>query len=196
MFNGYRHNGPYNGEKPVSWFRQDTGLTVFNTTIDLMKRHFSGLMVVKPLPEGDYRVVFITEVGLKIFDMSFTREGVIVHYIMEAMNKKALVNTLKRDIGLILIQEHGDQVPVLLHERSSGAPVLKYSENSRRNYYRLNGTGNINGIVQSGRFLNKVKADFYSAAGYRVDSILIAHYHMNLHMKLIRISNITGHAEE
>ena len=162
----------------------------------MMKRHFSGLMVVKPLPEEAYRVVFITEVGLKIFDMSFTREEVIVHYFIEAMNKKALVNTLKRDIGLILMRDHGDQVPAVLHERSSGAMVLKYHENGRRYYYRLDARGNTYGIVQSGRILRKVNADFYSTSDHKVDSIFISHEHVNLRIKLIRISNTTDHAEE
>ena len=162
----------------------------------MMKRHFSGLMVIKPLPDEAYRVIFITEVGLKIFDMEFNRREVIVHYFMEAMNKKTLVNTLTRDIGLILMREHTAQTPVVLHERSSGAPVLKYRENGRRVYYRLDETGRASGIVQSGKILNKVKADFYSAGNNRVDSIFIAHYHVNLTIKLSRISNTSGNAKE
>jgi hypothetical protein len=196
LLNGYRHNGPYNGEQPPSWFRQDTGVSVFNTTIDMMKRHFSGLMVIKPLPDEAYRVVFITEVGLKIFDMEFNRREVIIHYFMQAMNKKALVKTLTRDIGLILMREHAAQTPVALHERSSGAPVLKYRENGRSFYYRLGETGMASGIIQSGPVLKKVKADFYSAGNNRVDSVSIAHYHVDLTIKLSRISNTSGHARE
>jgi len=196
VFNGYRHNGQYSGGKPVSWFRQDTGVVVFNTTIDMMKHHFSGLMVIKPLPDDAYRVIFITEVGLKIFDMEFTRREVIIHYFMEAMNKKALVNTLTHDIGLVLMTEHAAQTPAALREKSSGATVLKYRENGRRNYYRLDETGKTNKIVQTGCILNKVQADFYSTGNNRVDSICIAHYHMNLLIKLSRISNTAGNAEE
>ena len=76
---------------PVSWFKTDSDHLLMNTTIDVMKNHFSGLMVIKSLTDGGYRVVFITEVGLKIFDMEFVPgETVKVHYFMDALNKKIL----------------------------------------------------------------------------------------------------------
>ena len=153
-------------------------------------------MVVKPLPDEAYRVVFITEVGLKIFDMEFTHQEVIIHYFMEAMNKKALVKTLTRDIGLVLMRELAAQTPVTLHEKTSGKPVFMVRENGRRNYYRLNASGKPIHIIQTGRVLNKVKADFYGTDDSRLDSIRIAHFHINLLIKLSRISNMPGNAEE
>ncbi len=76
---------------PVSWFKTDSDHLLMNTTIDVMKNHFSGLMVIKTLTNGGYRVVFITEVGLKIFDMEFVPgETVKVYYLMDALNKKIL----------------------------------------------------------------------------------------------------------
>ena len=75
---------------PVSWFKTDSDHLLMNTTIDVMKNHFSGLMVIKSLTNGGYRVVFITEVGLKIFDMEFvpgkTGEGALFYGCPEQKN--------------------------------------------------------------------------------------------------------------
>ena len=37
---------------PVSWFHSDTSHYLFNTKIDILKNHFSGLMVIKPEGAG------------------------------------------------------------------------------------------------------------------------------------------------
>src|SRR4030042_6019263 len=87
----------------IPWFQGDTNRFLFYTNIDIYKNHFGGLMVIKPFTENSHRVLFITEVGIKIFDMELFRNGdFILHYCMDALNRKSVIRTLKNDIGLLI----------------------------------------------------------------------------------------------
>ena len=164
---------------------------LLNTRIDLMNKHFSGLMVVKPLPNLEYRVVFITEIGLKIWDMEFSpHKPVKVHYVIDALNRKKVLNTLFQDIGLMLMT-HTENEPAVLHDRSTGALVLRYKDRGLRYYYHIfPGTGRVaNGLVTSG-LTKKAKADFYSSDGFRIDSVKLVHYNIKLHIQMFQLEDL------
>ncbi len=170
---------------PVSWFKTDTGHLLMNTTIDVLKNHFSGLMVIKSQAGGGYRVVFITEVGLKIFDMEFIPgEKDNVHYIMDAMNKKVLVKTLSADLKLLLIQPQDDEKPVV-YENPAGLKMAKYSHNRKRNYYEISSlTGKPVQAYQVSGTSKKVRIDYHSADGEQIDSVAIVHNRVNLRIDM------------
>lgn len=183
---------------PVSWFKSDTAHFLFNTKIDVLKNHFSGLMVIKQVGADNYRVVFITEVGLKIFDMEFFPDRETkVHYIMDAMNKKALVRTLSNDISLMLMNRYSGKTPAVLHERDSREVVFEYSDQGRKNYYHLAGTAvHPYRVRQSSGITNKVRAELYGTEKTGIDSIKITHYNFKLSINLFRIIEETNHVAE
>lgn len=57
-----------------AWFSADTGRSLFRANVNIYGNELSGLLFIKPFDESR-RVLFITETGIKIFDMEFTREG-------------------------------------------------------------------------------------------------------------------------
>jgi hypothetical protein len=166
---------------PVSWFKTDSDHVLMNTTIDVMKNHFSGLMVIKSLTTGGYRVVFITEVGLKIFDMEFVPgEPVKVYYFMDALNKKILVKTLSADLKLLLIQSQMDKKPVI-YEGSGGQKMARYTHKRKRDYYVISAvTGKPVQAYQVSGTSKKAGIDYYSRDGIQIDSVNIIHYHVDL----------------
>jgi hypothetical protein len=197
LFPGFK---PYSGDQtvPVSWFRADSGHFLFNTKIELLKNHFSGLMVVKPSGSDHYRVVFITAVGLKVFDMEFfPNKDTRVHYIMEGMNRKALIRTLTNDIGLVLMNRISHTEPVILNEKGSNDRIFKYPDRGRKSYYHVEGGTNYAYLVkQTAGITNKVKAGLYGTPLSGIDSIKIFHYNFRLSIDLYRIHEETNHAAE
>jgi hypothetical protein len=187
LFNGY-HSLPARPEPPVSWFRTDTGYFLFNARIDLMKNHFSGLMVVKPVTGGSYRVIFLTELGIKIFDMEFLdNREVRIHYIMEAMNRKALVNTLTNDISLVLMNGLSGLEFELLTQRHSTDTLFRCRYKGKNNYYfTADSTDFPYFVKQVSCLTNKVSADLCGTDS-GIDSIKIAHYNLRLNIALYRI---------
>ncbi len=166
---------------PVSWFKTDSDHLLMNTTIDVMKNHFSGLMVIKSQPEERFRVVFITETGLKIFDMEFVPGmPVKVYYFMEALNKKILVRTLSADLKLLLVLPEEDKKKTV-YESVSGLKMIKYKDKGVRTYYEFSPlTGKPVKAFQTSGISRKVRIDYYSNEGVKIDSAKIVHYHVNL----------------
>ncbi len=163
-----------------------------------MKKHFSGLMVVKTSGTGAYRVVMITEVGLKVFDMEFAPDTTVkMHYIMDPMNKKVLINTLSDDISLILMNRTVTMKPDRLSDKRSNDQVFRYKDHGRKYYYYVAGGSEFPHFAkQTGRITNKVKAYLYGNKNSGIDSLNISHYNFGLTIHLQRINEITDHASE
>jgi len=199
LFNGYRHgSGSRNGDiAPVSWFGSDSGHFLLNTRIDLIEKHLTGMMIIKPFGGDAYRVVFITEVGLKIFDMEFIPgEKVKLHYVMDVINRNAFIKTLAHDMRLLLMTLPEGKKTVL-HDRDTGDPVIKFRDHGRRNYYHFPaGTGRASEAIQTGCMLKKARVEFYGSPVSGIDSVKITHYNINLRMQMFRIIEIQDHADE
>ncbi|WP_123848462.1 hypothetical protein [Chitinophaga lutea] len=91
----------------IAPFRPRFDSTVlYNTQVDVLKHHFSGLLLFKPMDNGSMRVVFLTETGIKFFDFEFGKDGRFTkHYVLPKMDKKAVVKTLRKDLGMILMRQ-------------------------------------------------------------------------------------------
>jgi hypothetical protein len=189
MFNGYHKQNEPAETLPEFWFHADSGYFLFSTGIDLMKNRFTGLMVVKPGGNNSYRVIFITEMGLKIFDMEFFPDrDTQVHYIMEAMNKKALVKTLVNDMSLVLMNHLPGLQPILYSHKNSPDNVFRYQTGCLKTYYHVtDSVGKPYMALQTGCLTNKVKADIYGNNITGVDSVKLEHYNFRLSIKLKRI---------
>jgi len=174
------------------WFAGDSH-NLFNTSVGIFKKGYSGLLVIKPETTGSYRIVLITEFGLKIFDMEFFPGGGFqLHYCMEAINKKYIINTLRKDFELLLKEKPSGSSSVLLKERKTGAMVLREKEGGKRFYYYIDGkTGVVTGIMKATPLGKKAKAVFYGIAGNAPDSVILDHYNVNLNIKLDLIDENT-----
>jgi hypothetical protein len=200
LFNGYRQGiGSRNSEiAPVSWFSSDTGHFLLNARIDLKEKHFTGLMIIKPLEGDAYRVVFITEMGLKIFDLELTPgDKVKVHSMMDGANRNAFIKILVHDLNLMLMTLPEGKKTVLLHDRHTGDPVLKCKYNGRRNYYHFPaGEGRASEALQTGCMIKKARAVFYGSPIHGIDSVKITHYNIHLCIQMYRIIQTQDHADE
>lgn len=174
---------------PVSWFKSDTGHFLFNTNIDLMKNHFTGITIVKPDKSGNYRVIMITETGLKLLDIEFFPDSAPeVHYIMEAMDKKALKRTLKNDLSLILMNQTDGRSPGWLLDHKSDTQIAKYRISNGKQFYlfKTGDTYPYKANYTKG-LTNKVTARYYGSDKTGPDSIGLVHNNIPLKLSLFRI---------
>lgn len=83
---------------------------LYNTSVDVLNHHFSGLLLFKKMENEDIRIVFTNEMGFKFFDFAFDKEGRFTKYfVTPKMDKKAVVKTLQKDFSMILmLQAKGD----------------------------------------------------------------------------------------
>ncbi|MDB5235133.1 MAG: hypothetical protein JWR44_2126 [Hymenobacter sp.] len=79
--------------------------TLYRAQIDVVGKHLSGLLFFKNQPDGSYRVVFTNEMGLNLFDFHFSEHHFEVLHCIEQLNRKPVINQLRKDIGFFLMTD-------------------------------------------------------------------------------------------
>jgi len=75
----------------------------YQASIDVAKKHLSGLVLIKNMPDSSQRVVFTSEAGVTFFDFGFKRPGkFMVHSIIKKLNRRPVIKTLQKDFELML----------------------------------------------------------------------------------------------
>ena len=146
-------------------------------------------MFIKPLNRNSYRTLFITEVGIKIFDMEFFSNcDFKLHYCMDELNRKSIINTLKNDIGLMLNNIAENENRKMMQEKVNGRTIIKSKDYNGVRYCFINKeTNKIDELIQTGPLLKKVNMRFYSNDGAELDSINISHYNIKLNIHLSKL---------
>ena len=85
---------------------------LYKFNISFGKKNLTGLAFFKRMREDNsFRTVLMSETGLKYFDFEFfENDSIIVHYVMDAMNRKGLIRTLTSDFSLIFNTEVDNKV--------------------------------------------------------------------------------------
>lgn len=180
---------PISRNEVIPWFQGDTNRFLFHAGIDIYRNHFSGLMIVKPFTDTSHRVLFITETGIKIFDMEFFRSGDYqMHYCMEVINRRSVIRMLKNDIGLMLNSIPESAETTMLKDRQTGRTVIRSKDNRGVTFsYIEDTTKRVNEIMNTRGLTKKVNMIVYSADGAEIDSVDISHYTVKLNIHLSKL---------
>jgi hypothetical protein len=88
----------------IQKFRPVFVSALYNTQVNVVGKHLSGLLLIKTMPDSSIRMVFSNEMGFKFFDFGFSADGVFnVYAIIKQMNKKNVIKTLENDFQLVLM---------------------------------------------------------------------------------------------
>jgi hypothetical protein len=111
----YRNLKETNGDaKCILKFSPKFSQTLYSAYIDVTKHHLSGILYFKLMPDSTMRVVFTNEMGVKFFDFSFTKDNHFTkYYILPKMDKKVVVNALRKDMELVLLRPDLSRAKVL-----------------------------------------------------------------------------------
>jgi len=74
----------------------------YHAGVDVLGNHISGLLFIKNMPDSSIRVVFTSEAGVTFFDFGFVDGNFKVHNIIGQLNKKPVIQTLRKDFELVL----------------------------------------------------------------------------------------------
>lgn len=101
----------YRGLTPVAadpacaarWTPRGLGTAWYTTSVDVVGKHISGLLLIKQMPDSSTRVVFTNEAGVTFFDFAFSADGSFsARQIIKQLNKKPVIETLRKDFALVL----------------------------------------------------------------------------------------------
>lgn len=80
-----------------------SGLVKYKTSIDVLKNHLTGLLIIKKTDSLTTRIVFVTELGMKLFDFEAKNSHIHAVYVFDPLNKPVLVDALKRNFNNLLL---------------------------------------------------------------------------------------------
>lgn len=83
----------------------DTIVKKYNIQMDFMKRHLSGVLIVKRMGEHEVRLFASTYFGPSLFDLSICSDSLIVHNCIEPMRKKSVLRLLESDFKSIFFSQ-------------------------------------------------------------------------------------------
>jgi hypothetical protein len=164
--------------KPIA---DDTSV-IYKTAVNAYGRYLSGLLIIKSYSNDDYRMVFTTETGVKLFDFEFKKDEFFVHYCMDMLNKKPVINLLRNDFSLMLARSFVDK------------PVKKTTQDGLE-YHFLKNDNELWFINPIGKSITNIKSTSlkgktkllitYSYNNSTIPSqIILVHKNLNLDMKL------------
>jgi hypothetical protein len=134
---GFRKDSGINPSfKPV--FGHNFEKVLYGTEIVFGKKTFSGLIIIKQIPEQkSFRLAFVTEAGMRIFEMEFFKDGGSrVHYISDFLNKKAVVNKLLSDFALLFPVGNKETIrQAYSNKADTGTYILRINEKVKKDYY-------------------------------------------------------------
>ncbi|NNE76319.1 MAG: hypothetical protein HKN31_04525 [Pricia sp.] len=152
---------------------------VYKAKIDVLNRSFGGIFIVKKLDVDHHRIVFTTELGNTIFDFTFQDEDFIVNRVLKEMDKKILINILKKDFK-VLIEENLPVEKAFIHGDSQ---VLKADILSKNHYY-FYPSGQLKKIFRTSNGKEKVRFQYSGIKGNIAEEIHIDHQNFRLHIVL------------
>ncbi|MGZ2369679.1 hypothetical protein ACXR6G_07815 [Ancylomarina sp. YFZ004] len=165
-------------------FAEGVNQSVFRGSIHIYKHYFSGIFALKMEADDKYRMVLMSEVGMTLFDMSFTAEAYHLNYCIEPIKKKSLFKLLHHDF--LLLTQAPKQAN--LQVRSSCCDKEEqtlYKKKNTRDFYTYK-EGTMQEIV-SKAFLNRTHIQFEELNAGVANFISIQHRPVKLKMNLKRI---------
>ena len=114
---------------------------VYKTNIAVYGKELSGIFIAKKINDTIHRVVFTTEFGNKLFDFEIGESEFKINSIVDELNRKILINTLRDDFRLML---------------RTGFNVQEQYENASDNIYKSK-----NGKLYSYIFISKTNRKLY-----------------------------------
>lgn len=154
---------------------------IYKAQIAVYGRDFGGIFIAKKINDTVYRAAFTTEFGNKLFDFEVTDNSFKVNYILEELDKKIIVNTLKRDFMLLLKKNHevGAQYEDGLNT------VYKANDGKRFNYLFINkASGRLLKLVNATKFKEKTIISYISESDKLAKNIVIDHKNIKLKIEL------------
>ena len=99
----------------------------FKVTIDVLKNHLSGIIIVKKTDSLTTHIIFVTEIGMKMFDFEWINGNMRTAYVFEPLNKVALLKILQENFKQMFLLD------------VFNAHATWHTNKSIKSYYELDG---------------------------------------------------------
>lgn len=174
----------------IQTFKPDFSRIIYSTQVDVVGRHLSGLLIIKTMPDSSVRLVFSNEAGFKFFDFGFKDNEFTVYHIVDQMNRKSVIKTLRKDFELVLMQ-HLDK-PSRLIKKEDGY-YYDYINGKDHYYYITDSSCSRLQRMERGSSRKKITEAYLGAYTNNMpDTIGIKHFNFNFTIALKQLDEHAG----
>lgn len=159
---------------------------VYKANISVYGNELSGIFIAKKINESTHRVVFTTEFGNKLLDFEISEDDFKINSIVDELNKKILINTLKTDFRLLLKKHY------LVNEEFENQTfnVFKSEDKNKFNYlFESKTDSKLTKIVRSSKRKEKFSIIFTTESNTFAQNIVIKHENIKLKIELNYLKN-------
>ena len=117
-------------------FNVDFQKAIYKTNMMIYGKEITGLTIIKKTGSS-FRLVFMSEIGLKYFDMEFFLENnrIVTHYIISVLNKKPVLKMLSDNFSLLFMIFPEKVSEEFYQDAMTNNMIKEYSSKGHRSKY-------------------------------------------------------------
>ena len=154
---------------------------VYKANIMIYENELSGIFIAKKINNTTHRIVFTTEFGNKLLDFEISETDFKINSIVDELNRKILINTLKTDFRLLLRTNY-----IVKEQYDNNENKIFLAVDGKMNNYlfvsKLN--NNLSKIVHASKRKERINLFFTSENNIFATKIVIQHYNIKLRIEL------------
>lgn len=166
----------------VPYFTELGGEHIFNARIEAFGNDIGGMCVVKTLGNNHQRVALLSDFGNTLMDFEFKNQEILVHYVMEDLNKKIIINQLKKYFQLLLNSEYLVSKSVEVE----GGSIYQSKLKGKRVFLELDTDSQLIRLRQASAAKTKAQID-YSVEGGKLSAMHFKSFGLPIEMKFKKI---------
>ncbi|MDA3615952.1 hypothetical protein [Polluticaenibacter yanchengensis] len=105
---------------------------IYKANIAIYGKELSGILIFKKIDEQRHRLVLTTDFGNKLMDVEISGQDFLVHFVMEDLNRKIILNTLKKDFRLLLQKHYAIE-----RTYSNGTTIIAKTKTGGKQYLHI-----------------------------------------------------------
>ncbi|MFL5763271.1 MAG: hypothetical protein ACJ77K_04955 [Bacteroidia bacterium] len=179
-----------NAAAPRPVFGDNFNSFLFKTNITVYGKDFSGLLVTKQMSPNDYRVIFTTELGMKLFDFEFKDTSFTLHYCVPQFNKPKLLKVIQQDIETLLMNDLVNKSYEYYSDKAGIYNIHRFDRGKFSNYYFTEKASKQ--LLKIEHAKKRIKKTTFTLSDYENNipgKILIRHHDIKLRIELNLLKN-------
>ena len=156
---------------------------VYKTHIEIYGNKMGGIFIAKRINDSIHRMVLTTDFGNKLLDFEISENSFKVNFIIDNLDKKIIINTLRDDFRTLL------QVNSKVFKTYKRNNEVIYQTENNAYYYFDEVSRNLTKIIKTNKRKEKVVFTFDSKKTTFAENINIQHYNIKLKIDFNQISN-------
>lgn len=159
--------------KPI--INADSSL-LYKAKITLYNKYYTGLILLKQMDASTSHLVFVTELGMKMFDFQIQNNELKLMYVFEPLNKPEILNLLEYDMKLIFLQHLLNKEAAIYDRPDKNTRIYKIENEKLKNYYITNtSTKTVTKAIVKGALKVKEKVEYIYDTNQKASQIKLKH---------------------